>query len=112
MNHPRHSPVTHWCRNCDAHFRLDQVRQYIAAPEAVSGEIEVLQCPSCNSYYIEPLVEIDAENQHCTVVFRIPGPREALGDFLTELCTKFPARQPEIIAFKAGNALRQRENGK
>ena len=104
--------ITHWCRNCDAHFRLDQVRQCIAAPDSVAGEVEILQCPTCSSYYIEALRVAEGDVQHCTVVFRIPGPREAIGDFLTDLGTKFPERRPEIIAVRVGNVFQQREDAK
>ncbi|MDR9863462.1 MULTISPECIES: hypothetical protein [Pseudomonas] len=55
-------------------------------------------------------LETGAEVQHCTVVFRIPGPREATGEFLTELGAKFPDQQPEIIAIQVGNVLDEREH--
>ncbi|AZC39391.1 hypothetical protein [Pseudomonas chlororaphis] len=53
--------------------------------------------------HLEPRAEV----QHCTVVFRIPGPRETTGAFLTELGTKFPGHEPEIIAIQVGNRLEQ-----
>lgn len=43
--------------------------------------------------------------QHFTVVFRIPGPREATGKFLTDLSARFSDQQPEIVAIQAGNVL-------
>lgn len=43
--------------------------------------------------------------QHITVVFRIPGPREATAKFLTDLSIKFPDQQPEIVAIQVGNLL-------
>ncbi|WP_256671437.1 hypothetical protein [Pseudomonas sp. EMN2] len=48
-----------------------------------------------------------AENDahHCTVVFRIPGAREAAREFLTDLATQYPGNSPEIVAIQAGNAL-------
>jgi hypothetical protein len=42
---------------------------------------------------------------HCTVVFRIPGSREAAREFLTELATQYPGSSPEIVAIQAGHAL-------
>ncbi|WP_313026691.1 hypothetical protein [Pseudomonas lopnurensis] len=47
------------------------------------------------------------EAQHCTVVFRIPGTREAAREFLTELATRYPGHSPEIVAVQAGDALSQ-----
>lgn len=46
-----------------------------------------------------------AQVQHCSVVFRVPGSREATRQFLHELGTKFPGDQAEIIAIQAGNVL-------
>lgn len=108
MTIPFTHPITHWCSNCDAHFRLDQVRLCVPAPESALGEAEVLQCPTCSSYEIEKLLEAGA--QHCTVVFRLPASREALGYFLSELETKFPESEPEIVAVQSGNALERRGN--
>ncbi len=51
------------------------------------------------------------EAQHCTVVFRIPGPRETAREFLTELATQYPGCSPEIVAIQAGDALCQKEAG-
>lgn len=42
---------------------------------------------------------------HCTVVFRIPGSREAAREFLTDLATQYPGGAPEIVAIQAGHAL-------
>ena len=42
---------------------------------------------------------------HCTVVFRIPGTREAAREFLTDLATQYPGNSPEIVAIQAGNVL-------
>jgi hypothetical protein len=102
-------PITHWCSNCDGHFQLNQVRHCVPVPESALGEAEVLHCPTCGSYQIEKLLEADA--QHCTVVFRLPGSREALGYFLSELETKFPESEPEIVAVQSGNALHQKRDG-
>lgn len=44
---------------------------------------------------------------HCTVVFRIPGSREAAREFLTDLATQYPGCTPEIVAIQAGDALRR-----
>lgn len=44
---------------------------------------------------------------HCTVVFRIPGAREAAREFLTDLATQYPGCTPEIVAIQAGDALRR-----
>lgn len=50
-----------------------------------------------------------AQVQHCSVVFRVPGSREATRHFLHELGTKFPGDQVEIIAIQAGNVLADRD---
>lgn len=42
---------------------------------------------------------------HCTVVFRIPGSREAAREFLTDLASQYPGSNPEIVAIQAGHAL-------
>lgn len=42
---------------------------------------------------------------HCTVVFRIPGSREAAREFLTDLAFQYPGSTPEIVAIQAGHAL-------
>ncbi|QCI14057.1 hypothetical protein E6B08_23115 [Pseudomonas putida] len=42
---------------------------------------------------------------HCTVVFRIPGSREAAREFLTDLATQYPGSSPEIVAIQTGHAL-------
>ena len=47
--------------------------------------------------------------QHCSVVFQVPGAREATRQFLHELGTKFPGDQAEIIAIQAGNVLAERD---
>lgn len=54
---------------------------------------------------VMPKLEPGAEVQHCTVVFRIPGSREATRYFLNDLGTKYPGDKTEIIAIQAGNAL-------
>lgn len=46
-------PITHACHSCGRHFALHQVRQ--GAPE---GEAEVLVCPVCGSYDLDPLSEV------------------------------------------------------
>ncbi|KNX78297.1 hyphothetical protein CP11 [Pseudomonas sp. 250J] len=46
---------------------------------------------------------------HCTVVFRIPGSREAAREFLTDLATQYPGCTPEIVAIQAGDALCPKE---
>ncbi|MBF8791634.1 hypothetical protein IRZ70_02290 [Pseudomonas monteilii] len=53
------------------------------------------------------LASPQGEAHHCTVVFRIPGPRETAREFLTELATQYPGYSPEIVAIQAGNALCQ-----
>jgi len=50
-----------------------------------------------------------AQVQHCSVVFRVPGSREATRQFLHELGTKFPGDQAEIIAIQAGNVLADKD---
>jgi ribosomal protein L44E len=50
--------ITHWCRNCNAHHALQQVRRGVPAPTSLNGEVDVLICPSCNSYDIEELQEV------------------------------------------------------
>lgn len=110
MNSQPANQISHWCANCDAHFRLDQVRHCIPVSESALGETEVLQCPVCSSYEIQQLLEPDSATQHCTVVFRLPAAREALGYFLSDLETKFPACGHEIIAVQSGNALAKRGN--
>lgn len=47
----------------------------------------------------------EADTHYCTVVFRIPGSREAAREFLTRLATQYPGCSPEIVAIQAGNAL-------
>ncbi len=49
--------------------------------------------------------EPEKDVQHFTVVFRVPGPREATGKFLTDLGARFSDQQPEIVAIQAGNVL-------
>ncbi|KKK07971.1 hypothetical protein FYM84_11235 [Pseudomonas sp. CAH-1] len=51
------------------------------------------------------------EAHHCTVVFRIPGSREAAREFLTDLATQYPGCTPEIVAIQAGDALCPKEAG-
>jgi hypothetical protein len=50
--------ITHWCRSCNTHHALRQVRHCIPAPTSPNGEVVVLICPSCNSYDIEELREV------------------------------------------------------
>ncbi|QHF43117.1 hypothetical protein PspS35_04710 [Pseudomonas sp. S35] len=50
--------ITHWCRNCDTHHALQQVQQCVPAPTALNAEVDILICPSCNSYDIEELREV------------------------------------------------------
>lgn len=49
------------------------------------------------------------EEQHCSVVFRVPGSREARRHFLHDLITQFSGKHAEIIAIQAGNALAPQE---
>ncbi|WP_300726941.1 hypothetical protein [Pseudomonas sp.] len=49
------------------------------------------------------------EAQHCSVVFRVPGSRDARRQFLHDLITRFSGEQAEIIAVQAGNALAPQE---
>lgn len=58
MNALAPETVTHWCRNCNTHHALRQVRHCIPAPTSLNGEVVVLICPSCNSYDIEELREV------------------------------------------------------
>lgn len=51
----------------------------------------------------------DTGDQHCSVVFRLPGSREATRQFLHELGSTFPGDQAEIIAIQVGNALENPE---
>jgi hypothetical protein len=109
--------LSHWCSNCDTHFRLDQVRKYLPAPESALGEEEILQCATCGSYQVEELIEVtqpesDIDVRHWTVVFRVPGGRTALAEFLVDLAAKFPTSQHEVIAVRTGNALDNREPAK
>lgn len=52
-----------------------------------------------------PYSSTQGDAQHCTVVFRVPGGREATREFLTDLCSNYPDRSPEIIAIQVGNHL-------
>ncbi|PUA41383.1 hypothetical protein C5U62_32180 [Pseudomonas protegens] len=54
---------------------------------------------------------LPGETQLCTVVFLIPGPREAMRVFLNELATRFPGDEADIIAIQAGNALAGKHGG-
>lgn len=56
--------------------------------------------------HLPPGQEGQGEENHCTVVFRIPGTREATREFLTDIATQYPGSAPEIVAIQAGNALR------
>ena len=51
----------------------------------------------------------DTEDQHCSVVFRLPGSREAARQFLHKLGSTFPGDQAEIIAIQVGNVLEKQE---
>ncbi|WP_159954173.1 hypothetical protein [Pseudomonas sp. R76] len=48
--------ITHWCRHCDSHHPKYQVSG--AVPASTDGEVDVLICPTCNSYEIEELLEV------------------------------------------------------
>ncbi len=50
--------ITYWCRNCNTHHALQQVRHCVPAPTSLNGEVDVLICTSCNSYDIEELQEV------------------------------------------------------
>lgn len=67
-----------------------------------------LQCCSLKVAVMTHLQHPD-EVQHCSVVFRVPGAREATRQFLHDLGTKFPGDQAEIIAIQAGNVLADRD---
>jgi len=51
-------PITHACRSCGRHFALHQVRQVHSAEHTPEGEAEVLVCPVCGSYDLDPLSEV------------------------------------------------------
>lgn len=50
--------LTHMCRSCGRHFSLYQVREVHAAEHTPEGEAEVLVCPVCGSYDLDPLSEV------------------------------------------------------
>ena len=97
---------------------------YVELSPTTSGTVSVnLLCPGAllSSYFwsvwvprhlldralkvsVLPYLDAQSEVQHCTVVFRIPGPREATREFLTDLSTKFPGHEPEIIAIQVGKS--------
>ncbi|OPK02988.1 hypothetical protein BZ164_18905 [Pseudomonas veronii] len=52
------APITHWCRNCDAHHPAHRVRSFIPVSTVPEGKQEFLVCPNCSSYEIEPLQEV------------------------------------------------------
>lgn len=52
------APITHWCRNCDAHHPVHRVRSFVNVSTIPEGKQEVLVCPNCASYEIEPLHEV------------------------------------------------------
>ncbi|MFI8556390.1 hypothetical protein [Pseudomonas putida] len=54
--------ITHGCRSCARHFALHQVRQVHPAEHTPEGEAEVLVCPVCGSYDLDPLQEVDRAN--------------------------------------------------
>lgn len=102
--------LTHWCRNCTAHLSLNQIRHFTPAHTSSSGKSEVYLCPTCSSYDVDPLLPVpedqtDPQVHHCTVIFRVTGPRAATSHFLNDLCTKYPGDHAEIIAMQMGNAL-------
>lgn len=114
------SGITHWCLCCKTHLTLQQVRHCIPHPTPFEEEIEALVCPYCSSHNIDELVELpdaraclqpSAGSQHCSVVFRVPGSQTAMRQFLNELGAIFPGDQAEVIAFRVGNALADREVG-
>lgn len=102
---------------------------YVALTETLSATITVeLLCASAllSSYFwsvwvprhlqscslkvaVMSHLQHPAQVQHCTVVFRVPGSREATRQFLHELGTKFPGDQAEIIAIQAGNAMAEQD---
>jgi|APLak6261690937_1056196.scaffolds.fasta_scaffold00933_7 Zn finger protein HypA/HybF involved in hydrogenase expression len=54
--------ITHWCRNCNTHHAVQQVRRGVSSKTSYNTEEDVLICPSCNGYDIEELLEVqDAE---------------------------------------------------
>lgn len=57
-----------------------------------------------------PHIPAQGDAQHCTVVFRVPGAREATRAFLNDLCSKYPDRSPEIIAIQVGNRLQRNQD--
>ncbi len=57
-----------------------------------------------------PHVPAQGLAQHCTVVFRVPGTRDATRAFLNDLCSKYPNRNPEIIAIQVGNHLESNQD--
>lgn len=101
--------------------------QYIEILETEAGTLELsLKAPSAllSNYFwsvwvpkylfscslkvgVIPSLPGQGEVHHCTVVFRIPGAREAAREFLTELATRYPGESPEIVAVQAGDALNQ-----
>lgn len=55
---------------------------------------------------VMPHLQPAAQVQHCTVVFRIPGPKESSRQFLSDLANKFTdMSEAEIIHLQAGNAF-------
>jgi len=102
---------------------------YVELSPTTSGTVSVnLLCPGAllSSYFwsvwvprhlldralkvsVLPYLDAHSEVQYCTVVFRIPGSREATREFLTDLGTKFPGHEPEIIAIQVGNGLEDKE---
>ena len=102
---------------------------YVELSPTASGTVSVnLLCPGAllSSYFwsvwvprhlldralkvsVLPYLDAQSEVQHCTVVFRIPGSREATREFLTDLSSKFPGHEPEIITIQVGNGLEGKE---
>ena len=52
-----------------------------------------------------PQVPTQGDAQHCTVVFRIPGARDEVRTFLSDLCKTYPDRTPEIVAIQVGKHI-------
>lgn len=50
--------LTHWCHQCDSHHPAHRVRLVVQATVSTEGEVDVLICPTCNSYDIEELLEV------------------------------------------------------
>ena len=87
--------------NCSAQVRCSQ---------ATSGRFVPRHLQSCSlKVAVMSHLQHPEPVQHCSVVFRVPGAREATRQFLHELGTKFPGDQAEIIAIQAGNVLADKD---